>query len=931
MPFSPIHSFTSTIGTLYEIYYNPDSTDIDTHVTGTQELTVTELELGVEEDFIFTHHCDGPDMIRVRAMLAFPFAYIDRTLNAPACGFGGGGCTLNITSITVTDETVSGAQDGSATVNTTGAGSNSVLYSLDNIHFQSSNFFPDLLPGSYTVYAKFSTGLCPIVIDNFTIAAGVVIPHIDYPWQERICRWFNLVVDGVTYVISEPIKWDSVNIVGKRDKDWHGFNYQFSDGVLELEFDCAAGKDVIEAEYDAHGNDGEVFFNHGYTYLGTDYTLFEGKLNLNTRKKYPGKVSCSVEKKDFNNLFQSRYETKVSMKETQSIDGVAITPPSVVDFILHAKELQRNYSLVTTDVVDMPQTVIGGQDAFFQYESSVPQLNEIEENFPYPINVTSSAPYNQDRFNWEMKFAGTYNFDSIAQHIVFTFYVPGTEFGKTVSFRVFLRKNNLNTHQIGTTVSATLNQTIQTITVNVAAVLPNVIYAPGDKVYIYTEIHFSHATALGISAKQMSLDVRLTSLESTEPTDCKGWFLFDAANHATRVITNNTTRIKSKFLSLQSAQQAADGAGSLYITTNGKQIRQYQTDLHPLKISTKDILESIRALFCIGMGMERAGLMDIVRIERANYFYQNREIIVIDECYGYREEVAKDMIYNEFEFGYEKFQEDGYNTLDEFNTKQERVGPIKTNKLKIVQKSKLIGSGYSIETSRRQQFANSATDSFQNDEDGFVIAMRRLSNEEYAPEKDEAFDVVNNVISPSTAYNLRISPIRMIINWAIWLYNVFHFKPTTDKITHTSTLQNENLETQFSATELNPIGDLNKILWQEKQHITLSDYAVEERLYRPEWVYFKCRLTPDKIQLINEALTGARNNSVNYGYVAVKDDGGLYQAIWVYELSYNYASELAEFKGLKKFDSPVIPGAGCCNELMLNGCFVKINGSRIIL
>jgi hypothetical protein len=243
----------------------------------------------------------------------------------------------------------------------------------------------------------------------------------------------------------------------------------------------------------------------------------------------------------------------------------------------------------------------------------------------------------------------------------------------------------------------------------------------------------------------------------------------------------------------------------------------------------------------------------------------------------------------------------------------------------------MIASGYSIEDSRRQQFSTSSTNSYQNDDETFVIAMRRLSNVDYAPEKNEAFDVVNNVISPATSYNLRLSPLRMLLNWAIWLKNSFYYKASTAKIKVTYVAQNGAMQTQLKASEPNPVGDLNKTLWTEKQDIDLTNYPVVERLWRPEWVYFKCRLTPDKVLLINEALRGRKGSSINYGYIVVKDDNGDYQAGWPYEISYNFATEQADIKMRMKWDSPVTPGASCCDHLLVNGCYVLVNGNKIIL
>jgi hypothetical protein len=302
-------------------------------------------------------------------------------------------------------------------------------------------------------------------------------------------------------------------------------------------------------------------------------------------------------------------------------------------------------------------------------------------------------------------------------------------------------------------------------------------------------------------------------------------------------------------------------------------------------------------------------------------------MLVIEEVWGWRKEVAKDMLYNEMEFGYEKFQDSGYNTLDEFNTKHEKVTPIKTNKLKFLAKSTLIASGYSIEDTRRQQYADTATDSYTYDDDAFIISVKRGTGA-FVPEKNEAFSTVTNLISPTTAYNLRHSPFRMFLNWAIWLKNIFHYKLTTETIKNTFVAQNGELVTQFNAGEPQPVGDINLLSWQEKQDTLLTNYDVEERLYKPEYLYFKARLTADKIQLINDSMSGNWSAATNYGYIVSKSPYGEYLAGWLMELEYNYATEEASFKLLEKWDSPAI-GAECCNYLNLNGCRVLLNGLKI--
>lgn len=839
--------------------------------------------------------------------------------------------------VDVTNESVAGLHDGTATINVTGTPGLTYTYSIDGINFQSSNVFTSLFAGNYIVYVKGQSETNSLIkTANFPIAAGAQpATEIDFPWQDQFCYFFKLFRNDVEYVVREPIKWDSVNIVGKRDPEWHGWNYQYSDGIIELEFDCAAGKDVIVAEYETNGNDGQVLFQYGFIYKGATYVIFPGKLNLNTYKKYPQKVACSVERGDFNSIFQSRFESKVSMAATKTVGEIDIVPPTPLTFTLHSKEILRTFKCENNTAYSAPLEAFGTGSVYIQPDMTAAQLTEIEEYYLYPIGATINAPYDEDRYNFKVKYAGSYTF-----YIKYNLRVQvalGPSGPPEVIFRTYYRKKNLDGFQ-----QVLLNETGPFALTTGGSVfcpinvdhntLVNIPLAIDDEIYIFTQADFpTNDFVKGIQLDQFYIGITITALDTAPATECKGWWLFDAIDHGIKVITDKESLLKSSFLSLKSAQQIVDGAGALNITTNGKQIRKFDIANAPLQVSVKDLLTSAKATWCLGMGFEKAGNLEAIRVERANYFYRNREIIVIEECWDYKEEASKDVLYNELEFGYEKFQDQGYNTLDEFNTRNECLTPIKSHKLKLVQKSRMITSGYALEDSRRQQFSKTSTNSYQNDDEPFLIAMRRVDPATYAPEKNEAFDVVNNVISPGTAYNLRLSPLRMLLNWAIWLKNSFFYKASTEKIKINFVAQNGAMQTQFNAAEPNPVGDLNKSLWTEKQDIDLINYPVEEQLWRPEWVYFKCRLTADKVNFINDAMRGQKNDSVNYGYIVVKDYNGDYQAGWIYELNYNFFTEQADIKMRMKWDSPVEPGAGCCDYLVINGCYIKINGQKIIL
>jgi hypothetical protein len=921
MAFELLYSFTFS-GNAYDVQFDP-GTDLLRVVDNTGNSVflgaMDSATLGHTAGDVMRSECSGTTHKTVVIIYDYPFAEVQYEYNSVICGYSPPPCDLAIDSLTVTHESIAGQEDGSVVVSASGGGATAKAYSLDGINWQGSNSFQDLPPGNYTVHVRTDTTCTAIA--NFIIFSGLSTPSAVFPWQERVCHFFRLIYNSNTTNIREPIKWDNVNFIGKRDFDWHGYRGMYSDGVIELEFDCESGMEVLESAYNAYGNDAEVLFQYGYTFGVQDVVLFPARINFNTYKKHPSKIAASVEKDDFNQTLLSRFDAKVSMAETTGHDGASISPPLVIDTMLHAKEIVRNFSVQSSETFTAATgTFIQGTSFYIQPESSTAALNEIEESFLYPLGISTSDPVADDKYNWKNKFAGTYNYH-IQYSINISFYdvqavVLG---GKAYTLKNYFQINGVRT-QIGATISGTTSGSVITHTINVNQDFLNQLLAAGDKIYFYSEMAFGVTAKIIANLSQSFISTSADSLERTPDTECKGWMLFDAIDHSIKVITNNESRLKSSFLSPRSFSQASDGEGSMNIVTNGKQIRRFDVANSPLVISPKDLLTSVKNIYCLGYGVERAGSRDVVRVERVSYFYRDKKIYEFDHCLTYREEVAKEILYNELEFGYDKFLSSGFNTLDEFNTKHEYITPIKTNKAKLPVKSSLITSGYSIEDSRRQQYAATATDSYQNDDDGFLISVRR-DGTGFLPEKNEPFESVANLISPQTAYNLRLSPFRMLLNWAIWLKGIFTYKLPVEKIKCTYVAQNGELTTDFLSTEAAPVGDIGKTAWQEKQDITLANLLVDEVIFRPEYVFFKAKITADIVQMIDESMKGGWSDSTNYGYLVVPDHEGNLQAGWLQTIEYNFHTEIVEIKMLKRAGGPVGQVLGGIGYMQIGSTF----------
>jgi hypothetical protein len=376
MAFELLYSFTFS-GNAYDVQFDPD-TDLLRVVDNTGNSvflgSMDSATLGHTAGDVMRSECSGTTHKTVVIIYDYPFAQVNYEYNSVICGYSPPPCDLSIDSLNVTHESIAGQEDGSVTVIASG-GSPAAhkSYSLDGINWQGSNIFNDLAPANYTVHVRTDSSCTDTA--NFIIFSGLSTPASVFPWQEKVCHFFRLVYNSITYNIREPIKWDNVNFIGKRDPDWHGYRGMYSDGIIELEFDCESGMEVIEAAYNAYGNDAEVLFQYGYIFGVQDIVLFPARINFNTYKKYPSRIAASVEKDDFNQTLLSRFDAKVSMSETTGHDGASISPPLVIDTMLHAKEIVRNFNAQSSDTFTASTgTFIQGTTFYIQPESSTAAL-----------------------------------------------------------------------------------------------------------------------------------------------------------------------------------------------------------------------------------------------------------------------------------------------------------------------------------------------------------------------------------------------------------------------------------------------------------------------------------------------------------------------------------------------------------------------------
>lgn len=902
-------------------------------------LDLSSSIIGKQYTQAYMSRCVGPTKVTARCQYTFPYVYITKESNSIDCGYQAPTCniTFDVNVINATN----GTNNGAFSINNISP-AGSYQFSLDNSIWQSASIFTQLFAGNYQLYVKSATCMVSRYVTVLNdVTENYLLPE-RIPWEntKELCYFFRLIIDGVTHEIREPIKWDSVTIIGERDKEFHGYEVKYSDGNIDLGFDCDSGMSLIKDVYDTKGNDGDVFFRYGYSYMGQDYILFPGKLMLNTYKWYADRVECSIESEDFDSTITSRADVKVSMTATKTFDNITIAPPMHAMVKLHPKEILTRYKCENAKPI-LYDANLWEPDQFAVYimpDTSMATLQEIDSSFSYPGSITNTVPYEDNKYLLLFKNDGWVDINIKWDFSVELVHSHPFEnvIKNSVVYLTKRKKINGGFQIVREEISAKYTGTQPTPTINMVVNYQKRMYfETNESLYIYFEIEFKRKESANLKVTQKTLDLDIQMAERSKESYSKGYFIQDVLQQCLSVVSNNRYLLRSSFYKLRNPTQLTDGDGSKYVNANGYMIRNFED--RPLTLSLKTVLDSLKAIHCIGYLFSKDNVGMYMRVERASYFYKDVQILVIANPESYREEVDINNLYNEIEIGYNKFLDTGYNTLDEFNTKHIWLTPLRKVKKKLSLLSEMIASGYAIEKQRRAQFSETPSSTGTYDEDPFIISVQDING--WQSEKNEPFDNVTGVFSPETSYNLRISPKRMLYNWFIGVKDMFHYKERTERLKNTVALQNKSLVTDLKSSEKG-IGDIANTAIGEVDDVLLSDMESTGSIYKPDKVFLACRLNVNQVQLINLAMTERHTPEKNLGYITVQKPDLSYQAIWVDSIRYNFATEKAEIEGRKKNitnQTPVLdygrnpPPEDCCKYLVVNGCWLLINSKKTTL
>lgn len=607
----------------------------------------------------------------------------------------------------------------------------------------------------------------------------------------------NSEQSGTLILPHDPKGWDETEISITRGLQYHGFFY---DRNFPLEFACGSGKEYIDSAYEAYGVDVVINITISISCSGgsgnvdsPDYTIdysddygsmiagsaaqfetiFEGVLDMKSYYKTQEKTSVGLINSDFFTKVRNRLETSVELTKNESLDGDALDPmdnfPQVQT--LHSKKIVRvgeldGFSVIEnyTDLVNEPMHLV--LPGFVSVDEVGTMINP---EAPYwGSRITQQQPVFRNDSNHTVNINIEYSVDLVV--IITT--DEDQDFEYDLTYEVGASMDSTGSVILESKPVSAIGGSPLTTTFTVSGSTNGVPVPSGEKFFLqFIANRFSGDGDNGatISLRSFSGFVKINYQSVTSASEGFVFPIHETGAAIAQRITGRTDAFRSSLLGrTNSAPNAYAGNGCLSFTvmSNGKLLRGFPVSDAPFFMSMDQFFKTVNAVGNIGLGVEKEGSDLVLRIDSKSYFYDPSTLLQFTFVPDIKTSVAKEYYTSDLFVGFEKWETENINGIDEPNTKRQYNTGIKTIESRVDLLSPAIASMYAIELTRRQ--GDSSTD-WKYDNDLFIICTRRGvdgngdPNELRLCEKDENFDSVGNLLSPETAYNLRISPARNVL------------------------------------------------------------------------------------------------------------------------------------------------------------------------
>lgn len=688
-------------------------------------------------------------------------------------------------------------------------------------------------------------------------------------------------------IVTEPIGWNDDEKEYARHENYHGVFAKFSNSLKFID----SGAEYIQLVLDVYGINEEIELIRDEKHPQTDvWTLsYSGFLDLSTWTRENNQVSVKFNSGGLEQLLKSRESEKIEIDRNTTIDGKTI-PELETIYVEH--EGRRIFLKTTYEIKPTENTVVmynqtNGQTRGSDYPIPLALKNKSHEEAQSPIVGTRIGDDEWDRSasgeTGSMFFAVS-DFDrTLRIRFNLRFRVRITSFDDINFFRFWLSlityKNSSNYNYKQKNILYTTDNYYAINNDNFSISFDQTInLLAGESLGLIVSQNMDgsngHSAHLDISVENIESDYfEITEDSFFEKTNAKAVLAHEMGERLVTIGTNTEQSFYSDFLGRTDIGYLIDGKAALTAFSHGFWIRGFdklpiptegppkvENLYKPLTTSFKEFVESMSAVWNIGIGIEKVGFRERVRLEELSYFYNlNVTIRLPNQVKNVKRTIAADKYYSSFEGG---FKEGGdYEEacgLDEYNVKSTFTTFINRLKNSYVKLSNYRGDSYGIEFARRKQKSFNNTEDTSYDDKIFFLDLKRFLPSLFKQRKwqDDFQSAPTGIFSPETATNLRFSPFNCLLRHSWWFSGGLK-KYLTEYVRYGSSVSNSQLKTKLrtDSTYVNNLSNTpgNGNEYAENGNIINSELQTSR--FIPEEIEFEHVCDFDVMQQVNGTTT----------------------------------------------------------------------------
>jgi hypothetical protein len=600
----------------------------------------------------------------------------------------------------------------------------------------------------------------------------------------------------MSVIVDEPIGWDGIACNFTRNMMHHGIFTNVTTNSFEWVDDAY---DLLYAEYQTNGANGtmellieyECADGDGYT------TYFQGKFDFNTFERQCLDycfIKCDVSATKCTDIFLSRMGQDVDIESTTNFDGQAITPPLLRVLNIEGQDIFLQNTANNKDGANWSghhddNIGISPANRYYYFPVYLPNNPIMEFGESNISNVSPSLVYIDNAQSniivWPMlpiQYLGYQNLsfyeattsENIINTIDVTWRCKGTmtiTCSYDADFDLYLFAEKASNFELFTILGSTYIAT-GSIAANTPLVVSFDVTFSGtvtnpsfvlQQISYYFNIDIIKTTTSGLDTFDVSVDydgggVNYFNMEANSS---------NSASVATSVYLPELLKfLPTAYMDEDCPsvvmEEELNQCLDFYQITKGSFIRQVTEPSVPkLFTSYEYLFEQCRKIFNIGWGFDNNETeLKIARIEE---FYNSTIVVDVGLVNKATFTNAKDLIYGTINVGYNKWEAEEYNGLDEMNTERQYRRNIDSNPTELDLMSDIISAGYTIEITRRKNQAETGTSDWRYDDDLFIVNANVIEGNLYAYRGIDANP--DNVYSPNTRMNYALTPARSLMRW----------------------------------------------------------------------------------------------------------------------------------------------------------------------